>query len=918
MKKFINTKGSVWRKWDLHLHTPGTALNDQFNSDWEGFLSRIENLEDLSVLGITDYLSVNNYFKVKDEKLKNSRLGNIDLILPNIELRLTDYTDRERAVNYHVIFSPEIDQYIVSKFLQNLKFDFKGRSYTATYNDLLELGKQTLPEASDELAYVEGVNQFKVSVNDIHKILEQDEKSIFSGKYIAGAANKQGDGISGIRHDQFKAVKENIYQKCDFIFSSNPKDREYFLRQNKALGTPKPCIHGSDAHQLDKVGKPDLNRHTWIKSDPTFEGLLQILTEPDGRVRIQEDNPDKKIDHNIIDKVVFKDPDNFQSNFIELNPDLNTIIGGKSSGKSLLLYKIASTVSPEEVALRTKNKVWNNSYEDTFIDKVEFEVHWRNGMISSSEDFARQGKVTYIPQLYINALSEDTANEVLQEKIWEIILSDSVISEFHQSYFSNLDLYKTNINTLSYKLHEELSKQVQIKSKIQSFEDLTFYETEKNKLVHELEALKVKSKFSPEDEKESRLIECNLVDFHGLESTSLNQINECGEFINVIIDLRQSIKQHFLKLEVLKDPKLVSLYNDFESIINIEFSKFESEVQEFKQKSQKSQTDLSKQIIDYKSRLTEIQSKYSFSERTEILQEEISEFEKKIMFLKKLKDEHRISLEFSDKYMKDLNASLEKLIATQLKFVDLINSQQAGALKVKSKVSFNYNKFENTVIDNFNLRRNLSTSIPLEIIDDNRQFIFDLSDYSVKIKKLLNLIIELPADRFKNNYSLVRIIEDLYRPYTEIILDVEKDNDNISQMSPGKRGLVLLELFLSISTEKHPILIDQPEDNLDNRTISKDLVKFIRNKSIDRQIILVTHNANLVVLTDSNNVIVANQDPSIIENNEARFEYLTGSLECNFEIEGEKIDCQGIRNHACLILEGGQEAFELRELKYGF
>lgn len=48
-----------------------------------------------------------------------------------------------------------------------------------------------------------------------------------------------------------------------------------------------PCIHGSDAHLLDDICKPDLDRYTWIKADPTFEGLKQIIYEPDGRVQIQ-------------------------------------------------------------------------------------------------------------------------------------------------------------------------------------------------------------------------------------------------------------------------------------------------------------------------------------------------------------------------------------------------------------------------------------------------------------------------------------------------------------------------------------------------------------------------------------------------------------------------------------------------------
>lgn len=399
MQKFINTKGSIWRKWDLHLHTPGTCFNDQFKNDWEGYITKLETLEDVCAIGITDYFSVKNYFKVKDYKYTDNRLSNIDLIIPNIEMRLTDSTDKHRSINYHILFSPDVDEYIESKFLANLKFQYGDRSYNATYKELVELGHDFMDCKSDEEAYREGVNQFKISINDIHRILENDEKSIFKGKYLAGAANKQGDGVSGIRHDQFKAIKENMYRKCHFIFSSNPGDREFFLKTDKSIGSPKPCIHGSDAHELEKICNPDGARYTWIKADPTFEGLLQILTEPNGRVRIQEENPNDKSDYNVIDKVVFKGDNRFQSHTIEINPGLNTIIGGKSSGKSLLLYKIASTVSKNEIDLRTKNGIWNNNYKDTFIENVEFEVHWRNGQISSNRQENGIGKVTYIPQL---------------------------------------------------------------------------------------------------------------------------------------------------------------------------------------------------------------------------------------------------------------------------------------------------------------------------------------------------------------------------------------------------------------------------------------------------------------------------------------------------------------------------------------
>ena len=138
-------------------------------------------------------------------------------------------------------------------------------------------------------------------------------------------------------------------------------------------------------------------------------------------------------------------------------------------------------------------------------------------------------------------------------------------------------------------------------------------------------------------------------------------------------------------------------------------------------------------------------------------------------------------------------------------------------------------------------------------------------------------------------------------------------------MSPGKRAIVVLELLLEKSANsKNPILIDQPEDNLDNRSISTELVNLLRKVCLYRQVIIITHNANLVVLSDSDEVIVANQDPNLTENIKYRFEYITGSLENSRSVDNstEKLLDKGIRNNVTDILEGGVEAFRTRERKY--
>jgi predicted ATP-dependent endonuclease of OLD family len=141
-------------------------------------------------------------------------------------------------------------------------------------------------------------------------------------------------------------------------------------------------------------------------------------------------------------------------------------------------------------------------------------------------------------------------------------------------------------------------------------------------------------------------------------------------------------------------------------------------------------------------------------------------------------------------------------------------------------------------------------------------------------------------------------------------------------MSQGKQAFVILKLLLDFSDKQCPILIDQPEDSLDNRAIYNELVQYIKKKKKERQIILVTHNPNVVVSADSELVIVANQHGKDSKNrDELKFQYMEGSLENTFQKDNSNkivLESQGIREHVCEILEGGKEAFEKREEKYGF
>src|SRR5258706_2863379 len=134
---------------------------------------------------------------------------------------------------------------------------------------------------------------------------------------------------------------------------------------------------------------------------------------------------------------------------------------------------------------------------------------------------------------------------------------------------------------------------------------------------------------------------------------------------------------------------------------------------------------------------------------------------------------------------------------------------------------------------------------------------------------------------------------------------IEYEGVAIEQLSPGTRGVVLLLLYLAVDRQDlRPLIIDQPEENLDPNSVFEELVPHFREARKRRQIIIVTHNANLVVNTDADQVIVASCEPGA-QGQLPFIDYDTGSLEN-----------PDIRDAVCDILEGGERAFLERERRY--
>jgi hypothetical protein len=140
-----------------------------------------------------------------------------------------------------------------------------------------------------------------------------------------------------------------------------------------------------------------------------------------------------------------------------------------------------------------------------------------------------------------------------------------------------------------------------------------------------------------------------------------------------------------------------------------------------------------------------------------------------------------------------------------------------------------------------------------------------------------------------------------------------------SSMTPGKQALFALSLLLNESEEAWPLLIDQPEDDLDSRSIFDTIVPYLVQRKRDRQILMVSHDANLVVGADSEQVVVANRHANDRQNRGGdAFAYLTGALEHSAQANDSEyiLESCGVREHACRILDGGETAFQKRRDKY--
>jgi len=158
------------------------------------------------------------------------------------------------------------------------------------------------------------------------------------------------------------------------------------------------------------------------------------------------------------------------------------------------------------------------------------------------------------------------------------------------------------------------------------------------------------------------------------------------------------------------------------------------------------------------------------------------------------------------------------------------------------------------------------------------------------------------ADQLTKNVTVEQVYNFIYSlKYLQPSYVLRWDGREIAVLSPGERGTLLLAFYLLIDRNDIPLIIDQPEGNLDNKTVFEVLVDCLKDAKKRRQVVIVTHNPNLAVVCDADQIVYSSIDKQ------------SG---CHMTYESGAIENAAMNKHVVDVLEGTKPAFRNRDDKY--
>ena len=950
-------RGSMWRLWDLHYHTPSsydvadTITNEDIVDELLG--------RNIAAVAITDH-HVMDVQRIKElQVIAGDRLT----IFPGIEFR-SELGGRS-SVHFIGIFSPDSD-------LDHIRTTLQGK-LSITSKDIIDKG-------GNDSIYVD----FQEGCGIIHDL----------GGIVSVHAGKKSNSIERISHasEYQRAVKVDIVRKCIDIFEAKDKEdaEDYRNIIFPNIKMERPIIVASDTHHSAN----DAERvPCWIKADTTFAGLKRILVEPD---RVFLGKEPQAMVHQRANSTRYCDLISFSkrsdstlediwfSGEVPLNSGLVAIIGNKGSGKSALADTIGLTGNSRQEPYFSflSDKKFRRARERK-AEQFEASLFWLSGTkkvrkLSDNIDITGVETVKYIPQNYLEAICNEVSggegsgfDRELKSVIFSHVPDDQ---RLNCNSFDELMEFRTNetiehIELLQGKLHDLNEQFVTLNEQLTE----EHRQSLEQKLKHKKAELEAHIKNRPSEVKRPDK-DPAVEDQNSKLTAEIEKVRQSLEKVETEIDKTTQKSKQALQRKALAEKlkaKLENLqrtYDEFATScfecekLGIELNDvvtFEvrfGEVNKIITASESENEELSSMLLEEKEGSFNNQKKDLLKKIAELrrtmdipnqkYQQYLEDFAKweagkkeieggaeipntllyireQIEKLKKLPyDLEKIQFKRVEA-VKAIYNEIESLANMYASLYSPIEKAVAGdplreqGLQIGFKVAIVPENFEERLFqlihqgrrgtfcgveEGQKLLRKMLQEADFSTIDGVLTFVdnidkslsFDLRDEDKQPVRLSNLARK--GVKTVEIYDYIFGLEYLFPRYA-----LTWGARTLDQLSPGERGALLLVFYLLIDKKTIPLIIDQPEENLDNESVYRMLVPCIKKAKEKRQVIIVTHNPNLAVVCDADQVIYCDMDKP----NGNRVTYITGAIEN-----------PTINNHIIDVLEGTRPAFDVRDAKY--
>jgi hypothetical protein len=817
---------SQWHKIDLHIHTDKS--NETKNNDYHGIFNvgvLIDKLRENSVgmVSLTDHNIINcEAYDVFFKQAEIKALVGVELDIAITEEELQNYifalagkkNDKIEVKPFHVIVIFESENYNqLNDLLDKMFEDISTHLLDSTIN----LNSQKTLRATS----------FRYLVETFHEhnffIIAHGDKS----KGIIPPYSKTGslpDAQYNILMGEISALEMKSNIKMNNVIEIYKEGFSSFLKEG-FKETPSSYVVFSDNHHCEQYICPDLC--TWMKGHLNYETLRICFSDPESRIHTADRQPTSTVHY--LDSIKLSNNKDLM-NELSFSPHLNVIIGGRSSGKSLLFNTLVNlnTSLPAE-----DKEVFENNYQ---------------GLVNLEESRIKTNLGPFETNIALDA------EVYCQEKIIELFKDDKSLKDKLKDYFPNFDAEEVDAE-------ENKVKQLFNRFKA-AYRD--YYEACQN--IEKQDRLSIIAKSIQKTNKIFEIQSKNLsVEFDIAHHNEVSEkLTNAGTVVQETKNLKFKGNDFFSEAEQDSIDRIVSFYQNKVDLVN----------------RSKLKTDLQLQFFD---NVRIINDGYVKQELTQ----EIQQIEAAKELLNKDIDDYRdyfrtkLSLKKVCEEIENINVEIEdkKVETNKYIFITKLN------LKINTEIIQKY-------LCDFIFHYDPGKSIYANMLDmaDHQQ--------EVRVKQKTGRQGKLPDSL---NKKIDEFVDDNKSKINHEIIEKGTMPISTDSTSQGRKASIFLDVKLDSFAESPRtvvLMIDQIEDNIDNKYISKDLVDSLRHLKKFMQIILVTHNPSIAVYGDAENIIICDNKDGVIS-------YKQGGLE-NIEI----------RNEACQILDGGDIAFKNRMDKY--